>query len=203
MRRLRGMTLVELLVATALLALTTGATVAALAGGLKVWRRATSLGTNRQSALIAAEALRRDLVSLRSFDPVLFEGGPEEFSGAAVDRDTPEAPVAELGRLGYFFDRQERRLCRSFVPYRLAARERLRTRCETVLERVEDVQLSYVAVPPDAGAPLSGWVERWREAERPGAVKLTVVGAAESGRGDAHTVVVALPRLGVPPEQRE
>ncbi|MDP3766836.1 MAG: type II secretion system protein GspJ, partial [Dehalococcoidia bacterium] len=143
-------------------------------------------------------ALRHDLLSLRRFDPLPFEGAPEEFSAAGVDRDHPEAPVEELGRLGYYFERRERRLCRSFVPFRVAARERLKTRCEAMLEDVDDVNLSYLSGPGATG----GWVDRWREPDPPWAVRLTVTGSAATG-GDAHTLVVALPRLGPLPEEQE
>lgn len=185
----------ELLIVVSLLALIGGVTVAALSGGLKVWRRAMSIGVTRQAALITADALRHDLLSLRTFAPLGFEGGPEEFSAPAVARETPGAPVEELGRLGYYFDRLERRVCRSFVPYRLTARERLRARCDAVLDHVEDVSFAYLG---ETGA-TGGWVERWREPTRPVAVRFTVVGSAEHGRGDAHTLVVALPQLGPKP----
>ena len=72
--RRRGLTLVELLVASALMALVAGASVATLSGGFKVWQRLQALGQQSQWTEVAFDEIRRDLRNTRRFSLIPFEG---------------------------------------------------------------------------------------------------------------------------------
>lgn len=185
----RGLTLVELLITTALMALTAGVTVSALAGGVRIWRRANEIGAERQLALVALAQVQRDLRNARRFAPVPFSGRAREASFASVDASAT-AEVAELGRLGYYVDGRTKQLCRSFVPFRIAHRVRLQGRCRAVLEDVQAVQFAYLA--PSAGS----WAESWDEPELPAAVRVTVRMA--DGAAGSHSIVVPVPVAALP-----
>lgn len=192
MRAARGLTLVEMLITTALMALTAGVTVSALAGGVRIWRRANEIGTERQLALVALTQVQRDLRNTRRFTPVPFTGRAREASFAAAEAPQADAELAELGRLGYYVDWRTKQLCRSFVPFRYAHRVRLQGRCRAVLDGVEGVQFGYLAPGADSGV----WAESWDEPELPVAVRVTVRMAGE-GAG-SHTAIVPLPSAALP-----
>ena len=195
--RRNGFTLVELLVTTSLMALVGGAMVAALAGGMSVWERASQMGTGQQASLIAFEWMRRDLSNARRFHPVPFEGAYDRYTFAAAERAAVDVPMPqEIGRLGYFLDERRHVLCRSFVPYRLMRGERLTDRCQAVLEDVARVRFGYFGTQEKGGEPE--WSGHWDVEGEPLAVKLELV--VQSGRQPpaTHTMVIARPNE--PPE---
>lgn len=189
----RGLTLVELLITTALMALTAGVTVSALAGGVRVWRRANEIGAERQLALVALVQVQRDLRNTRRFSLVPFTGRPREASFASVEPDASGGKLAELGRVGYYMDWRTKQLCRSFVPFRQAHRVRLQGRCRAMLDDVESVQFGYLAPGADSG----GWAESWDEVQLPSAVRVTLR-MAGSSTSSSHTVTVSLPASPTP-----
>lgn len=69
----RGFTLIELLIAAALGVLVVAAVVTALAGGIRVWERATQ-GTSSFDAAVAIEWLQRDLHNSTATRSGAFEG---------------------------------------------------------------------------------------------------------------------------------
>ena len=167
-------TLVELLVTTSLMALVGGVTVAALAGGLRVWERSHEASVNQHAVLVALDGLRKDVRALRQFRLVPFDGAYDHFEAAAVGRVDPDGDgPEELGRLGYFLEERRRLLCRSFVPYRLVKRQRLTDRCEIVLEDVTRIRVSYFGTDEDSGQ--TGWFEHWHSTAPPMALKGEVV----------------------------
>ena len=191
-RMVAGLTLVELLITTSLMVLVGGAIVAVLSGGLKVWQRARTYGTHEQAALIACAGLRRDLSNARRFSLTPFKGRYDavEFPAAGRESADPDAPQ-EIGRMGYFLDDQRHLLCRSFAPYRLTERVRLRDRCQVVLEGVQRVRFEYFGAQAQTG--LSDWSGGWEVKELPVAIKASVV-MKESGQSPtSHTFVVYLP----------
>lgn len=184
-------TLVELLVTTSLMALVGGATVAALAGGLRVWEFTSRVGTSQPAALVAFDRMRRDVQNVRRFRPIPFTGSHEQCAFAAVERASPDAETPkELGRLGYFLDPRNHRLCRSFVPYRVMGRERLTDRCHAVLEEATRVRFSYFGSGDGSGHV--GWSGSWEGHEPPLAVKCEVTVHERGREAITHTFLTTL-----------
>lgn len=199
-RSWRGVTLVELLVAISLMALVGGAAVAALAGGVRVWERAVALGSHRQAALIAFDRLRRDVQNARRFEALVFEGTYDQLAFAAVEPDASEADAPpELGRLGYFLDPRRQILCRSFVPYRLVKRVRLRDRCQAVLEGVTQVRFAFFG--PDPERSETRWVERWRSPDLPTGIRIDLSVRGGKTAGITHSFLVSLTNRTPPPRK--
>jgi len=167
----QGFTLVELLVTTSLMALVGAATVGALAGGIRVWERASELGVYRQATLVSLAQMRRDLQNARMFSPVPFDGQYDRIAFASLGRERldDEGPP-ELGRLGYFLDERSQIFCRSFVPYRLMKRVRLTDQCQPVLEGVTRLRFSYFGSLEEDGA--ADWSNRWTASRAPLAIKV-------------------------------
>lgn len=187
----KGFTLVELLVTTSLMALVGGATVGALAGGIRVWERASEFGVYRQAVLVSLAQMRRDLQNVRPFSPIPFEGTYGQLAFALVGREhlDDESPP-ELGRLGYFLDERSHVLCRSFVPYRRLKRVRLTDRCQAVLEDVTRLRLSYFGSPE--GEEAVDWSGRWASPQAPLAVKVDLTVQQRGQRGASQSAVISL-----------
>ena len=196
-----GFTLVELLVTTSLMALVGGATVAALAGGVKVWQRTVELGTSQESALITFDHLQRDLHNCRRFTPMPFDGAYDRFSMAAVDRVSPhEETPAEIGHLGYFLDEHRHLLCRSFVPYRLMGEHRLTDQCQPVLEGVMRARFSYFGTG-DKGE--TGWSSSWESKRLPLAVKAELTSQEPGLAATTHSFIIYLGRQDAPSDDKK
>ena len=188
----RGLTLVELLVTTSLMALVGGAAVSALAGGVRVWERAKALGTQEESVLVAARWIERDLHNVRHSTLVPFEGMYNSWSFGIADRrnrDDAQAPK-ELGRVGYFLQSHEHVLCRSFVPYQLMHEARLGSHCQSVLEGVSTIRVKYYGVDPERGS--LGWSEHWKAVAPPLAVRVDVDPMGRTQEAPKHTFVISL-----------
>jgi prepilin-type N-terminal cleavage/methylation domain-containing protein len=193
--RTGGFTLIEMLITLSLMLLTAGAVMASVAGGFRLWQRASSYNISEQAALLAFEGLRKDLHSAAPFALVPFSGVYDELSFAMVsgDRTRPKAPD-QLGRHGYYLNGHHHVLCRSFVPFPQAGEVRLKDRCEVVLEDVQRLRFDYYGTKDTGGTGEPGWSESWEEAHAPDAVKISVT--IQEGRrpsGSYSTVLGLLP----------
>ena len=187
----RGVTLVELLVTTSLMAVVGGVMVAALAGGLRVSERAAAIGVQRPLMLVTLDGIRRDLQNARRFSLIKFHGAYDAMAFAAVGPMPGAAPDAqELGRLGYYLDERQHLLCRSFVPYRQIKRVDLKDRCQPVLEDVTRLRFRFLG--------QGGWAERWEALQPPQVVKIDVAREVRRGEPLSESFVVYLPNAGTP-----
>ncbi|MBI4343450.1 MAG: prepilin-type N-terminal cleavage/methylation domain-containing protein [Candidatus Omnitrophica bacterium] len=178
----RGFTLVELLVASLLLALIGGITMATLAAGVRVWRRTTEHGVSEQAALIAFAKLRRDLLNARRFKPIPFQGAYDQSTMALVETEAgAPSPLPQLGQAGYYLDGRTKTLCRSFTPYPLLRARGLREGCQPILEPVAQLRFSYFGTAPGTGE--AQWHQRWEGPQPPLAVRI---------QADGHSTVVYL-----------
>ena len=193
----RGFTLLEMLITISLMALLAGAVVAAIAGGFRVWRRASAYNVNEQASLVAFEGLRRDLHNVTPFRLVPFAGAYDEMTFAVVAHDPqmPDAPD-ELGRQGYYLDEFHDVLCRSFAPYRLAREVRLKDRCEVVLEHVQRLRFDYFGAESGKETTEPSWSQSWDAKVPPAAVTVSVTVQDGTRPASAHSTVVFLPPVG-------
>jgi type II secretory pathway pseudopilin PulG len=200
------LTLVEVLVATSLMAMVGGAVVSALAGGVNVWERAQAVGTTTASAAIAGEWVQRELRNARRSTLVLFDGEPGACRFAAVGlrvrepdpsrrraslepEEPPRMEQPELGRVAYAFKAQTSQLCRSFVPYPLLGRGVAAQRCQVILEGVKRVRFQYY------GKDATGegrWTPRWKAPGPPEAVRVEMEMAESLPGQAAYSFVVYL-----------
>ena len=186
-----------MLITISLMALLAGAVVAALAGGFRVWRRASAYNVHEQASLLAFDGLRRDLHRTTPFKLLPFAGSYDEMAFAAVAHD-PHQPEAEheLGRQGYYLDEPNDVLCRSFVPYRQVGEIRLRDRCEVVLEHVQRLRFDYFGLAQAGETTAAGWSQGWDRQAAPLAVKISVTMQEGKQPATAHSTVVFLPPVG-------
>jgi hypothetical protein len=186
-----------MLITLSLIALASAAVMATVAGGFRVWTRASSYKVSEQAALLAFEGLRRDLHSAAPFRLLPFSGVYDELSFAAVSADRERAPAAShLGRRGYFLDDRHHVLCRSFALFREAGDVGVKERCEVVLEDVQRVRFEYYGLKGGGGTAEAGWSQSWEEPHAPDAVKISVT--VQDGRQAAgsYATVISLSPAG-------
>ncbi len=170
-----GFTFVELLVTLTLIGLVGAATVAMLAGGIRVWERTQGSSVSSQQMQLAFETMRRDLHNSCLFHPIPFEGAYDTFSfPAKLERETAQdgSVIREVGRLGYYLNEREGLLCRSKVPYRLLRSSSLRDSGSMLVSGVERLRFSYYALDPVTGR--YEWKQACSEVTPPLAVKIEV-----------------------------
>ena len=190
LKRRSGLTFVEMLVTITLVVGVASAAVAMLSGGLRVWERVSPAERWDIAALIAFDRIRTDMRSVRPFALMGFEGDYGSFSFAGVPADG-SADVGSLQRIGYYHDSPRQILCRSVVPFPESERRRLKEGCQTVLEDVESVRVSYAA--SDAGSGEVSWSSDWSGGGLPAAVKVEVVYGARSSRGEERSRSIVAP----------
>ena len=194
MRRAQGFTLVEVLVASSLIALVAGTVVATLSSGVTVWQRLQDSGIQDRMTELAFHELRRDLRNVRRFAPIPFNGSYDHFSfPALVDVGEPEDGAAqEIGRLGYYLDARYHRLCRSQQPYRAVRRKRLKGTCVSVLSDIDHMRVMYYSVNPGTGE--TAWSPAWSATEPPLAVKIEIGSRnPQTSLMDTQSLLVHLP----------
>ncbi len=186
-----------MLITLSLMALLAGGVVAAIAGGFRVWRRASAYRVNEQASLVAFEWFRRDLHNAAPFALLPFSGTYDEMTFAVVGHDPqmPDSPD-ELGRQGYYLDEFHDVLCRSFAPYRLAREVRLKDRCEVVLEHVQRLRFDYFGAEQGQETAEASWSQGWDAKVPPTAVTVSVTIQDGKQPASAHSTVVFLPPVG-------
>ncbi len=168
-----GFTLVEMLIACALVSLVAGAVVATLAGGLRVWERVQAFGTRDQAIEIAFHQMRSDLRSAHRFEPIPFTGRSDTMSfPSVIEMYQGEQSWEEVGQTTYLLDRRHRQLRRVRQPYRMMRRARASEGGIAVLDHVERFQVRYYQL--NAASGTYQWRGSCESAEPPLAVQVEI-----------------------------
>ncbi|MBI3322557.1 MAG: prepilin-type N-terminal cleavage/methylation domain-containing protein [Candidatus Omnitrophica bacterium] len=173
-----GLTLVEMLISMALVAVVGLTVFGVFSGGMNIWERVQGTGSRDRLVELTLEQVRRDLCGARFFEPVGFEGAYDEISFPSLvtmtyKRGKQEFEVEEPGRVGYWFNSIQGTLARSEHGYRLTRRYRLRDSRRPVLLGVRRVRFSYAKLKSD-GKEVE-WSGRWEPADgHPAAVKIEI-----------------------------
>lgn len=198
-----GFTLVELLIASVMMAVLVVGLGAHLRGGLTVWRRATASGEAVQRQHVALERLGRELANAVVLDnreasygdaagmlprPQLLDTSLAWFTARPASSRQP-LPVVRF--VSYRCEERDgvRGLWRTSQPLGEARAHREPTP-ELLLPGCEALRARYAHLPPEPEAPLE-WRDRWEQPERalPRLVDLTL----ELGAGGQVTRRLALP----------
>jgi hypothetical protein len=160
-------TLVELLVVVLLLTILTGSVVAAVGGGLRVWRRLQDERYQAQWVLLSFQQMRRDFKNMRRFEAIPFEGTHKSVAFAAARPAAGE--VYTMVELTYYHDVRHKRLCRASIPYPELKRRRAVEVCESIIEDIDTLKFSYLKAPTETNT--ASWVSHWKGTELPRAIK--------------------------------
>ncbi|MBI2104559.1 MAG: hypothetical protein HYT90_03110 [Candidatus Omnitrophica bacterium] len=176
--RFLAFTLVELLIASVMIAVLVVGLGAHLRGGVTVWRRAAASGEAVQRRHVALSRLSRELANAAIYDTRESSYGEEagtlprpRFDEAALAWFTVLPPTSRrpLPAVRFVTYRCEERggvrgLWRTSQSLG-ESRARFSPAPELILSGCEQMILRYAQLPPDATAPLE-WRDRWEQPER-------------------------------------
>jgi general secretion pathway protein J len=189
MKRMAGFTLLELVVALAILAVLATLTLNGLGASVRMWDRLEARGAQSQEAQLAAAFLKRQIEQAR---PLGFSGAPDAMRFIA-----PVPAVLGAGGL-YWFSvavgeaAEGKQVVISHRLYQREAWERFGPDVAdslVVLRRLEVAEFSYLAASRPGASPA--WLSRWeRNDALPQLVRLRV-----RSSGGATQEWLAVPRL--------
>jgi prepilin-type N-terminal cleavage/methylation domain-containing protein len=163
-----GMTLLELLIATALVAVAMLVVAQAFAAGIRVWSRASQLAGNYADSVIALEALQQDVRNTISCRQAVFRGGEiwMEIPSLIVDAGRDD----QLGVIRYDFDGAGQKLDRAQKPCDVLEPGVMRR--ETMAGGINEISFLYAERGEASGTALV-WGRAWEgRTNNPAAVKV-------------------------------
>jgi prepilin-type N-terminal cleavage/methylation domain-containing protein len=187
----RGFTLLELIVAAALVGAASIVVAGAFAAGLKIFERARQFGGYGES-VVALELIQKDLHNVAPFRLGKFQGGRTWIEIPLVVRRPGRVEEGDpLGRVRYEAGLDGHSLDRVTTVYVLPDRpEEVR---EAVITVMEGVSFAYGSTGPDGTSPVS-WAEEWTNPTNLPAVVRIMMGSKQNGERLESTRLVMLPR---------
>lgn len=155
----QGLTFVEVLLASAMVAVIAAAVYGMLANGIKVWQKVNT-ETTQVDINILCSRLELDLKNCIKFPDIAFEGDISSFSfPAIISQSAEENDFSEqVGRVSYFFDAAVRSVTRKYTDYR-QLRKSGDTPARPLLNEVDFMGISYYFY--DAEKQVFLWSSEW------------------------------------------
>ena len=166
-----GMTLLELLIATALVAVAALVVAQAFAAGVRVWSRASQLSGHYADSVLALEQWKQELRNTLPCRQASFRGGQTWMEIPALIAETgKDASGGQPGLIRYEFDVAGQKLERLPTLCVRGASEAVRR--ETVAGGVKSIAFSYAGRSGGSGSALV-WEQVWEgRTNTPVAVKV-------------------------------
>ena len=161
-----GFTLLEMLTVMAVSVAMTGAIIASVSSGLRVWRAVEEGAAQEASAWPGLELFEKDAMNSVSFRGIPFVGTPREISFAIVQKfgggGAEGEGVARLGTVRYSFDEDARALVRHVWPFPEDPGGP-HAQGERVIDNVESLVLQYAPWPSEGTSMEPGlqWNDEW------------------------------------------
>lgn len=185
--RRSGFSLIELLVATAILGGIIAVTAACLAAGMRLWTSASGYARGEPDIYRAMDWMRRDWANAFDFYamPCAGEAMAFVFPGLAIAPDVPSGGgtgiVRRVCRIKYFMDRSKGAFCRKewFFP----ESEPADATAVQLVRGVEWVEFHYRG--ESFSGTDGGWQEAWTDGSNsPCEVRVRIQSAVPSGTGE-------------------
>jgi len=192
MKKCRGMTLIELLVALLLLSALSVGILSALRTGHRAYATVQRAGRSLTEVATTQKLLRRIIESASPLSPGRARSSGHFALEGSQNTLMLNAPAPEASA-GDFYQYEL-----SLAPRADGARDLVihygpKREQEVLLERVKDLRYGYLTRPDSSRGVPSQWLESWREAPLPLLVRVAVV--FESGDARAWPELMAAPRL--------
>lgn len=173
MKKNKGFTIVELLVAACIFSMMAFAVYSALSAGLNAYKRIKGFAGSQSDALLAFEKIERDIGNTFMINGIEFTGSASSFS--FPDTSGASGPVVKAA---YYFDAEEGVLIRTEQVYAAAVKKSEGEGTTSVeLSPLKELKFEYCRY--DEQKEACEWKDKWSGAEPPIAVK--VEAAFDSG----------------------
>ena len=164
MRDKRGFTLVELMIAAAIMSIIGLVIVSTFAGGLNVYYRMRSYSTVKADVLLALEKMERDIRNTSAFTGIDFIGTSRSITFPALIRSygAAGAPRMSVGSVSYFIDDRlnKRELAREEKDYSASSmREEGAKRAVVGIAAIEEINFEYYTYDPLSNS--YSWKASW------------------------------------------
>jgi prepilin-type N-terminal cleavage/methylation domain-containing protein len=167
-----GFTLLELLVAAAIVAVLVVAIVSAFAGGIRVWEEAQARSRDQVAVSMALEIFQRDVRNGLHLRAVPLTGDANGMQWPALVQVGGTGTPVRLGTIRYGLDRNRRAFVRKVWAY--PDREPGEREAEALIPSVEETEFSYY----DGGGgqvQANDWVPAWTGGTNwPGGVRIVL-----------------------------
>ena len=187
--RIKGFTLLELLITTSLIALMGLAIYSTFARGVMVWERGSKTDVVEQEAMFSLQSLAKELKNSFKFSGIKFSGTKDGvfFPTYVNTARVGEAPKWEIGRVSYFYDSSKKSFfCREASYVDLFQDDLPKAR--EIVAQVNDLEINYYFF--DAIAKTYKWKNSWSGKETfPLGVRIVLtIGSGEEGKEFVKTV---------------
>lgn len=190
--RKKSLTLIEVLITTAILSLVGFAVYSTFANGLRIWKRARIIKEETRSVVLSLEKIVLDLRNALNFSQIPFEGDSSFISFAArVKTEDKEKTV--LGQIIYAIDLGKNRLYKEERTYSEFLEDK-ETNRKTALSGVKKVKFSFCYLDNATGDYR--WKDDWKKEEQdslPWAVKLDLVLERENKKDLKLSRIIIIP----------
>lgn len=164
----KGFTLIELMIAAAILC-TVGLTiVVTFAGGLKVYYKMKNYGSVKTDALLAMEKIERDIRNAFAFTDINFIGTSDKITFPALVKSyaAKNKPYMSVGSISYFIDDRHsgKKIAREEKSYSASLmKEEKAKRAVAHIADIEDMDLQYYVYDPLSDT--YSWEASWDKTE--------------------------------------
>ncbi len=170
----RGLTLIEVLITSAILSLVGVAIYSVFTNGLAIWKRARIIKEEKSSIVLGLAKMTQDLKNALNFSQIPFAGNSNSISfGAMVTGgDNREA---EVGQVSYTVDLSKDELYKTEKTYSQFL-EKKQGRKEVIAGGVKEIRFSFCYLDNASGSYR--WKDDWKKEEQdslPWAVQLNLV----------------------------
>jgi prepilin-type N-terminal cleavage/methylation domain-containing protein len=143
-KRTQGMTLIEILIVSAILSLLAYVISASLINGMKIWER-SKRAMLEEDVIIFFEKIEHDLRNAYPYSKLSFLGTEKSFAfGIVFPEQAMESESAQtVGKVEYYFDITDKILYRRIAKYGQALKEEYAAGL-AVMKGIDDLQFKYV-----------------------------------------------------------
>ncbi len=175
---IRGFTLIELLITASIFGVIGVIIVTTFGSGMQVYQRVQSYGGDQADVIFSLEEMERDLRNIFPLSTIGFEANTLQISFPAMietfeEIDGEEVAVSSIGKVDYYFDRQQEALMKSWQSYSQADNEINDNTQKSLLAYVSDVKFSFGSYDEE-GDFSWGFTQDEEDSSYPAAVKVAV-----------------------------
>ncbi len=198
----------ELFISTAIIFFVSVTVYSTFFNAINVWRRANVSRKLEKDIAITLTKISRDMRNVWDFSGNPFEGMEDAvfFPGLVkAASSNKESPQAEIGRIAYFFDKDQMTLFKEEKNYQTVYKED-KIEDDSVVPLISDVeQLTFSYCYLDALSSEYKWKDSWKKEDQdsiPQAVKLELVLKKNEINADQFTKTIFIP-IGTGEQKKE
>jgi len=173
-----GFTLLELLAAMSITAITVVTALSLFSKGIDIWENVIFRGSSEHEAALFLEEIEKDLKNCVNFSEIQFLGDAETIDFPVIIAKKSDTTIGAVGRVRYSFDKDSMAIYKRKAVYPDCGQENL-FKPYKILGSVESLNFEYAV--SDAQGALN-WTGSWQDKQiKPKGVRVKIKIAANEG----------------------